>query len=61
MPGGNGVPAYFPKKYFGELMALTGDAARGALLAEAGYEELVNGELDVDTADDLARARELFG
>jgi hypothetical protein len=30
-------------------------------LAEARYEELENGELDVDTAADLARARALFG
>ena len=30
----NGVPAYFPKKYFGELMALTGDAGARDLLAQ---------------------------
>ncbi len=59
--GRNGVPAYFPKKYFGSLMALTGDVGARTLLAEASYEEMVNGELDVDTPDDLARARELFG
>jgi CTP:molybdopterin cytidylyltransferase MocA len=57
----NGAPAYFPKKHFADLMALAGDAGARALLAEARSEELVHGELDVDTAEDLARARELFG
>jgi CTP:molybdopterin cytidylyltransferase MocA len=59
--GRNGVPAFFPKKYFGQLMALKGDAGARELLAEARYEELENGELDVDTVEDLKRARELFG
>ena len=59
--GKNGVPAFFPKKYFDKLMELKGDAGARELLAEARYEELENGELDVDTAADLARARELFG
>ena len=58
--GRNGVPAYFPRKHFAELMALTGDAGARALLAHAPSEELVHGELDIDTAEDLARARELF-
>jgi hypothetical protein len=31
------------------------------LLAQARYEELENGDLDVDTVADLERARELFG
>jgi molybdenum cofactor cytidylyltransferase len=59
--GKNGVPAYFPKRYFGKLMELKGDAGARELLAEARYEELENGELDVDTVADLKRARELFG
>ena len=59
--GKNGVPAFFPKKYFDKLMELKGDAGARELLAEAQYEELENGELDVDTMDDLERARELFG
>ena len=59
--GKNGVPAYFPKKYFARLMELKGDAGARELLAEAPYEELENGELDVDTVKDLKRARELFG
>jgi CTP:molybdopterin cytidylyltransferase MocA len=59
--GKNGVPAFFPKKYFVKLTELQGDAGARELLAEARYEELQNGELDVDTVADLARARELFG
>jgi molybdenum cofactor cytidylyltransferase len=59
--GRNGVPVFFPQEYFDRLMGLKGDAGARELLAEARYEELVNGELDVDTVEDLARARELFG
>ena len=59
--GKNGVPAFFPKKYFDKLMKLKGDAGARELLAEARYVELENGELDVDTVEDLNRARELFG
>jgi molybdenum cofactor cytidylyltransferase len=59
--GKNGVPAFFPKRYFDKLMELKGDAGARELLAEARYEELENGELDVDTMKDLERARELFG
>lgn len=59
--GKNGVPAFFPKKYFDSLMELKGDAGARELLTEARYEELENGELDVDTLEDLKKARELFG
>ncbi|MEO6806591.1 MAG: nucleotidyltransferase family protein [Edaphobacter sp.] len=59
--GRSGVPAFFPAEYFDQLMRLEGDAGARELLAEARYEELQNGELDVDTLADLARARELFG
>jgi CTP:molybdopterin cytidylyltransferase MocA len=59
--GRNGVPAFFPKQYFDQLMELKGDAGARELLAEARYEELENGELDVDTLADLERARKLFG
>jgi molybdenum cofactor cytidylyltransferase len=58
--GKNGVPAFFPKKYFDTLLELKGDAGARELLAEARYEELENGELDVDTVADLARARQLL-
>jgi len=56
----NGVPAFFPKKYFAKLMTLKGDAGARELLATAPYEELAGGELDVDTVEDLERARKLF-
>lgn len=59
--GRNGVPAYFPRKYFDDLMAITGDAGARSLLAQAHFENLPHGELDIDTAEDLARARGLFG
>lgn len=59
--GRNGVPAYFPKKYFDALMALRGDTGARELLKDARYEELEGGELDVDTMEDMERARELFG
>jgi molybdenum cofactor cytidylyltransferase len=59
--GKNGVPVFFPAEYFHSLMELTGDAGAGKLLAGARYEELENGELDVDTIEDLARARVSFG
>jgi molybdenum cofactor cytidylyltransferase len=56
----NGAPAFFPKEYFDRLMALKGDAGARKLLSDAQYEELADGELDVDTVEDLERARELF-
>jgi CTP:molybdopterin cytidylyltransferase MocA len=59
--GRNGVPAYFPRKYFAELTELTGDSGARAVLAQAGFEDLPHGELDIDTAEDFERARALFG
>lgn len=59
--GRNGVPAFFPKRDFEALMGLAGDKGARELLAEARYEELENGDLDVDTAEDLVRTREIFG
>jgi molybdenum cofactor cytidylyltransferase len=59
--GRNGVPAYFPEKYFSQLMELTGDSGARTLLAQARSEILLHGELDIDTADDLAQARKHFG
>jgi len=58
--GRNGVPAYLPAAAFGELMKLRGEAGARDLLCEAAAVELAGGELDVDTAEDLTRARELF-
>ncbi|HUZ95794.1 MAG TPA: nucleotidyltransferase family protein [Edaphobacter sp.] len=59
--GRKGVPAFFPKRYFDELMALSGDMGARNLLRPAEAVELEGGELDVDAAGDLDRARELFG
>lgn len=59
--GRRGVPAYFPRAMFGELMKLRGDAGARELLKNARAVELIGGELDVDTAEDLRRAQELFG
>jgi CTP:molybdopterin cytidylyltransferase MocA len=58
--GRTGVPAYFPNKYFPQLISLTGDSGARTLLAQARYEDLLHGELDIDTAEDLATARKLF-
>jgi len=56
-----GVPAYLPASAFAQLLELRGDAGARDLLREAEAVELAGGELDVDTAEDFARARELFG
>jgi molybdenum cofactor cytidylyltransferase len=55
-----GVPAYFPASAFGDLIKLEGDAGARSLLQSAQRIELPCGELDVDTIEDLERARELF-
>jgi molybdenum cofactor cytidylyltransferase len=59
--GRRGVPAYFPASAFAELMELRGDVGARKLLRGARSVELPGGELDVDTVEELARARELFG
>lgn len=59
--GRRGVPAYFPASSFAALMRLHGDAGARELLKEADTVPLPGGELDVDTAQDLQRAREAFG
>ena len=56
-----GVPAYFPAKVFGELMKLRGDVGARELFKTARCVELKDGELDVDTLEELERARQLFG
>jgi CTP:molybdopterin cytidylyltransferase MocA len=56
-----GVPAYFPVEAFQSLLELRGDAGAKDLLRSARSVELVGGELDVDTMEDLARARALLG
>ena len=59
--GRNGVPAFFPERYLGELRELSGDVGARELLRSAEVVELEGGELDVDTVEDLERARSLFG
>jgi molybdenum cofactor cytidylyltransferase len=59
--GRRGVPAYFPASAFDDLMKLQGDAGARNLLRTARCVELANGELDVDTPEELAKAQALFG
>ena len=58
--GRKGVPAYFPGSAFERLLELRGDSGARDLIATAHAIPLANGELDIDTAEDLARARVLF-
>ena len=53
--GRRGVPAYFPRAAFTELLRLRGDAGARELLRQARVSELVGGEMDVDTVADLQR------
>ena len=59
--GRRGVPAYFPVGTFQSLLALRGDVGARDLLRSAHCVELNGGELDVDTVEDLERAKQLFG
>jgi CTP:molybdopterin cytidylyltransferase MocA len=53
--GRRGVPAYLPASSFAQLLELRGDVGARELLRGADAVELANGELDVDTAEDLER------
>ncbi len=59
--GRKGVPAYFPRDRFPQLLELKGDRGAIELLRHAQGVELSGGEFDVDTSDDLAKARSIFG
>lgn len=59
--GRKGIPAYFPRSAFDALLALRGDVGARDLLAHARSIPLPGGELDVDTVQDLAHARKLYG
>jgi CTP:molybdopterin cytidylyltransferase MocA len=59
--GRKGVPAYFPRDRFPKLLELKGDMGARELLQAAHGVELPSGELDVDTSEDLAKARSIFG
>ena len=58
--GRRGVPAYFPAVALGGLLELRGDAGAREMLRSAKGVELAHGDLDIDTPEELARARELF-
>ena len=53
--GRNGVPAFFPPSSFAALAELHGDAGARSLLQAAQAIELPGGEVDIDTAEDLAK------
>lgn len=59
--GKRGVPVFFPSRFFTELRALHGDAGARELLRSAASVELEGGDLDVDTPEDLERARSFLG
>jgi CTP:molybdopterin cytidylyltransferase MocA len=59
--GRSGVPAYFPVGSFPALMELEGDAGARTLLPGVPVVELAGGEMDVDSARDVVRMRELLG
>ncbi|HUI09522.1 MAG TPA: nucleotidyltransferase family protein, partial [Bacteroidota bacterium] len=58
--GAPGVPAWFPRPLFGELMALSGDTgAKSVLRAQAGSLVMIDwpaGAVDIDTAEDISAA-----
>ncbi len=56
-----GVPAYFPRAMFPELMSFRGDAGARELLRGARSIALEGDEADVDTVEDLARVRRRLG
>lgn len=58
--GRNGVPAYFPASAFPILLKLRGDRGARDLLVGAPAYLLQNGEIDIDTPEDLVRAQALF-
>jgi molybdenum cofactor cytidylyltransferase len=58
--GRNGIPAYFPASAFALLLDLRGDKGARDLLTRVQAIDLLDGDLDVDTPAELARAREKF-
>ena len=55
--GRQGVPAYFPRATFPELLELRGDAGARTILLRARTRMLAGGEMDVDTVADVERLR----
>lgn len=58
--GRNGVPAFFPRSTFPDLLTLTGDRGARDLLGPAHTVGLPEGDLDIDTPAELTRARVRF-
>jgi molybdenum cofactor cytidylyltransferase len=58
--GRKGVPAYFPSTVFEALRGLRGDHGARDLIQNARAVPLPDGDLDVDTMQDLDRARMLY-
>ena len=56
-----GIPAYFPAASFGALLELRGDVGARDLLRDAFAVVDEGLGLDIDTEEDLERARALFG
>lgn len=59
--GCNGVPAYFPKDLFPDLLKIKGDVGARDLIRYARGVKLHGGGLDIDTNEDLVHAQRLFG
>jgi molybdenum cofactor cytidylyltransferase len=57
--GKRGVPAYFPRRMFELLSKLEDNRGAGQLLASADAIALFQGELDVDTPEDIRRLDQL--
>jgi molybdenum cofactor cytidylyltransferase len=55
-----GVPAFFPSALFAQLRDRKGDSGARDLLKSAEAIELKQGELDIDTPEDLALAHAAF-
>jgi CTP:molybdopterin cytidylyltransferase MocA len=58
--GKTGIPAYFPAVTFPALLALRGDVGARDLLRDAASVADENLALDIDTREDLDRARKLL-
>jgi len=56
-----GVPAYFPRTSFPDLLKLSGDHGARDFLRQARTIELRGGEVDIDTPADLAHAHQVIG
>jgi molybdenum cofactor cytidylyltransferase len=56
--GKRGVPAYFPREIFDQLLQLEDSRGAGQLVFAADAIPLVRGEFDIDTPEDLSRLNE---